>query len=96
MPTIAALSGAAVYQVAAVSRTPDMVDIWVIGKDGALWNAGYWDGAWHAPYRAPKSTTGTFVPGGGIAANSRSPNILDTWAIGKNTEPANAGWWSSP
>ena len=83
-------------QVAAVSRTPSMVDIWVIGKDGALWNAGFWDGAWHVPYRAPKSTVETLVPGGGIAANSRFPDIVDTWAIGDDSEPANTGWWSIP
>jgi hypothetical protein len=81
-------------QLAVNSRTPGMVDIWVVGKDGALWSAGYWDGSWHAPYRAPKTTAGVFVPGGGIAATSRTSTILDTWSIANDEKPANAGYWT--
>ena len=81
------LPGKAVFdsqhqQIAAVSRTPANLDLFVIGNDNHVWTnfwaGGKWNGDWFP------------VPGQAvfdrehqqIAAVSRSPNNLDLFAFG--------------
>jgi hypothetical protein len=79
--------------IAAISRTSSLVDTWTIGTDGALYNAGWWGGSWHDGYAAPIANLGALVAGGGIAAISRAPSMVETWTIGQDGALWNAGYW---
>jgi hypothetical protein len=82
--------------VAAVSRTPGSIDTFVIGKDGALWNAAWSSGpgaAWNGGYAI--SAPRTFDAGAGIAAVCRDASSTDTFVIGSDGALWNAGWWSA-
>lgn len=79
--------------VAAVSRSPNQLDIFIIGEDAGVWTAawektvegGKWRGWW-------RIKDGLAAPAGGIAAASRSPNHLDVFVIGKNGAVWTAAW----
>ena len=81
--------------VAAVARTSGTVDIWTVGADGAVWNAGWWDGSFHPGYRVPTSAPGSLPAQGGIAAVSRDVHSLDTWVTRADGNAANGGYWYS-
>lgn len=83
--------------IAAVSRDASVTDTFVIGIDGCLWKSGGWlaPSTFFGPARWPSPGNCPFVPGGGVAANSRLPSIVDTWAIASDGTVWNAGWWDS-
>jgi hypothetical protein len=76
--------------VAAVSRTPGNLDVFVIGFDNRVWTA-YWDGTWHDWFP---------LPGGArfnnevqhIAAVSRAPGNLDLFVLGYDNRLWTASW----
>ncbi|HEY2518172.1 MAG TPA: hypothetical protein VGI39_45190 [Polyangiaceae bacterium] len=87
-------------QLAATVRDHSVLDVWVIGPDGQLWNAGSCDvssgacnGAWSLPYKPSPQSDAVFKVGGGIAAVSRMPVHLDVLAIGNNQRTWEVGWW---
>ncbi|HEY2514137.1 MAG TPA: hypothetical protein VGI39_24890 [Polyangiaceae bacterium] len=86
--------------LAATVRDAAVLDVWVIGYDGQLWNAGSCnvstgacDGNWGAPYKPAPESSATFKVGGGIAATSRTTNHLDIEAIGNDQRTWEVGWW---
>jgi hypothetical protein len=96
--------------LAVVSRDPNHVDVFAVGRDGAIWTVGWdlWRG-WQ-PARAI-SPAGVVPPwdgqrGGGIAAVARTNKHLDVFVVGHSTKLATAyfyegvGWgfgdWLSP
>jgi hypothetical protein len=80
--------------IAAVSRTPDIVEAYVIGYNRVLWNAGYWYNGWHAPFEVPHGAD-RFPVGGGVAALSRDTNTLETFTIGYDGLLWSAGRWDN-
>jgi hypothetical protein len=77
-------------QVAAVARTSDKLDIFIIGKEGGVWTAA-WDksGGWHA-WR--KVANGQALPGSSIGAVSRAPTNLDIFIVGEDNGVWSAAW----
>ena len=72
--------------VAAVSRSTGAVDTFTIGYDGKLWSAGGWyvGTTVNSNPVVGAHNDFTFTPGGGIAAVSRVPTIIDTFTIGND------------
>lgn len=87
--------------IAADVRVPNtnMVDTFVLGDKGYLWNAGSFDGTnWHPPYQAPPWASlpvNAFVKGGGLAVNSRLATVTDAFTIGNDSCLWYAGGWDS-
>lgn len=84
--------------VAAVSRTRDVTDTFVVGQDGRVYNAGWYARAasevnWQPGYALPGKPD-SWLPGGGIAAVSRLPTVVDTFVVGKDGRVWNSGWWA--
>jgi hypothetical protein len=75
------------------SRLTTLTDAFTIANDGCLWYAGGWDSAhgFKAPFKWPNAAPCVFVPGGGIAVNSRTSGMNDTWVIGRDGYLWNAG-----
>jgi hypothetical protein len=79
--------------VAAVSRNSAILDTFTLGNDGMLWSTGYWyGGSWHdsSPIVGAHNQF-TFTPGGGVAAVSRLPTLIDTFTIGNDGKLWDAG-----
>ena len=58
--------------IAAVARTPSMLDTYTIAGDGHIWMASGWNsGAWAAPYVMLNQSGYAWVGGGGVAAVSQ-------------------------
>jgi hypothetical protein len=83
--------------IAAVSRIPEMIDTFAIGWDGYLWDTGEYgpDDQWHSAFPVYPRNQFVFVPGGGVAATSRHPFVLDTFAIGYDSVLWDTGWWNA-
>jgi Peptidase A4 family len=92
------LPGQAVFdvqhqQIAAVSRGPNNLDLFVIGNDGGhvwttFWNANGWNKDWFAlPGQAVFD-----VQHQQIAAVSRGPNNLDLFVVGNDGHPYKTFW----
>jgi Papain family cysteine protease len=89
------LDGSAVpgTAVAAVSRDPNKLDVFVIGTDNgiytAAWDAnaanGQWQGWW-------KILDGVAAAGSGVAAVSRDPSKLDIFVVGTDKALWTAAW----
>jgi len=85
--------GAPGAAVAAVSRDPNKLDVFVIGTDNgiytAAWDAnaanGQWQGWW-------KILDGVPAAGSGLAAVSRDPNKLDVFVVGTDSALWTAAW----
>jgi len=79
--------------VAAVSRAPNNLDVFVVGTDGGVYTAA-WDhsvasGAWRGWW--PIGTLKTLL-GGFVTAVSRGPNKLDVFAVAANGQIMTAEW----
>ena len=62
--------------VTALTRTPDVTDLYVVRPDGSVWNAGWWSAStnnaqWNTGYAIPNAGPGFTKPGSRIAATSR-------------------------
>jgi len=79
--------------VAAVTRNPNQLDVFVIGTDNgiytAAWNAGVANGQWQGWWRILDGVAG---PRSGVAAVSRDPNKLDVFIIGTDGAVWTAAW----
>lgn len=79
--------------VAAVSRSNDKLDVFVVGLNGAVATAAWepaFKGSWHGWWQVG---TGIAVPQGGrISAVSRSPDKLDIFACGTDGGIYTAAW----
>ena len=77
-------------QVAAVARTSDKLDIFIIGKEGGVWTAA-WDksGGWNA-WR--EVANGQALPGSSIGAVFRAPSKLDIFIVGEDSGVWSAAW----
>ena len=86
--------------VAAISRTPDVVDLFVARADGSIWNAGHWDGGqpgpgpfgWNAGYPIPDAGRGFARPGAPVAAISRASDVVDLYVTRPDGSVWNAGY----
>ncbi|MGH8908496.1 MAG: hypothetical protein ACRD0K_18840 [Egibacteraceae bacterium] len=79
--------------VAAVSRTPDQIDLFAVGDDGGVYHAA-WGGAWGAWARVGRRAFAEQTP---VAAVSRTPDQIDLFAVGAHASVYNAAWngaWS--
>ncbi len=80
-------------KIAAVSRTPDHVDVFWIGRDGSVqsnwWDANLNNAQWNTPFNVAPPGSARF---GMIAAVSRTPDHLDVFWIGKD-KSVNSNWW---
>jgi hypothetical protein len=66
--------------IAAVSRSPNTMEVWWAGPNGSVQDAYYYDGqGWHTFTLA---AAGSASAKGGIAAVSRSPNTMEVWWAG--------------
>jgi hypothetical protein len=100
-PPGAAVAGA----VSCVSRTPNHLDVFWIGPDGAVgttwWDQNANNGKWNTPF--PITPPGA-AAAGAIGAVSRTPNHLDAFWVGPDgavgttwwDQNANGGRWNTP
>jgi hypothetical protein len=81
--------------LAAIHRVSQHIDTFTIGNDGKLWSAGYYDwGTWYPAGPIVQAQNQFVFPvGGGITAASRTPYVLDTFAIGWDQHVWNTGWF---
>jgi hypothetical protein len=79
--------------VSAVSRVPNKLDVFVVGKNGLIYTAawdqnvsqGKWRGWWNiGGVKAP--------PGSVVSAVSRDPNKLDVFVVGNDGRIYTAAW----
>ena len=74
--------------VSCVSRTPDSLDIFALGKNETVYTtfAGPqgWDGHWYPLNDANFGDGFTLPPGTTVSAVSRQPECIDLFAVGKN------------
>lgn len=84
--------------VAAVSRYPDHMDVFMVAKDESIQSVWFdSNGGWRGQF--PVSPAGEIpawdgVKGGGITAVARSKDNLDVFAVAHDWQVA-TGWWSS-
>ena len=79
--------------VTAVSRHPDRLDVFVVGKDGGVYTAA-WDqhvagGQWRGWRRVRDLTA---FQGSAVAAVARDPEKLDIFAVRTDGQMSAAGW----
>ena len=79
--------------VAAVSRHPDKLDVFVAGKDGktytAAWDQNVANGKWRGWWNILR---GSITPGSAVAAVSRHPNKLDIFIVSTDGRIYTAAW----
>jgi len=79
--------------VAAVSRDPSKLDVFVIGTDNgiytAAWDANAANGQWQGWWRI---LNGVAAAGSGVTAVSRDPNKLDVFVVGTDKALWTAAW----
>ena len=72
--------------VTALSRNPNRIDLFVSGREGAIYTT-FWDGDWtHRWERLPDRNFGdhfTTTPGSPVTALSRNPNRIDLFVSGR-------------
>jgi hypothetical protein len=82
--------------IAAVTRTPNRIDVFWIGPDGGIgstaWEAGANDNQWEPDF--PIARPGVAGAGSGIAAVARTTNRLDVFWIGPDGGIGSTGWES--
>jgi hypothetical protein len=89
--------------VAALARTPNIVDLYLVRSDGSVWNGGRWSNGtpgpgpfgWNPGYAIPGAGSGYSLPGSCPVAIARTPDIVDLYAIRANGSVWNAGWWDA-
>lgn len=77
--------------IASVSRLPNTMENWWIGKDGTIKAAYWYEGSTWKYYQLGKN--GAAAPNGGIVALSRAPNTLELWWVGANGSIQGAYWY---
>jgi hypothetical protein len=90
-------------RLAAISRGADVVDLFVVRRDGSVWNAGNWvNGApgpgpfgWNEGYPIPGAGPGFARSGSSIAVVQRDANHIDLFVVRPDGTLWNAGWWAS-
>ena len=81
--------------VAAVSRDPNQLDLFVVGNDGVVYTAGWTAGStWTGNYNNWRPIGGIFPAGARITAVSRSPNQIDLFVVG-NDGIVYTSWWTA-
>jgi len=86
-------------RVAAIGRTPDHLDVFWIGQDGAV-GSTWWDAApgqnWgdHKPFAI--APPGAAQAGSGLAAVARSPMHMDIFWIGPDGAVGSTWWDAAP
>jgi hypothetical protein len=82
--------------VTALARTPDHMDLFVVGNDGRVhsdwWDAHANNGLWNDWFVVPGGFTG--VPGSPVTAVSRIPEHMDLFAVG-NDGHVYTDWWDA-
>jgi hypothetical protein len=95
-PPAAAQQGAA---VAAVARTPEHLDVFWTGPDGAI-GSTYWDAApgngWGDHHPFPITPPGAAAQGSGVAALARDLDHLDVFWIGPDGAVGSTYWDAAP
>ncbi|HZR27212.1 MAG TPA: hypothetical protein VFA71_00415, partial [Terriglobales bacterium] len=80
-------------KIAAVSRTPDHLDVFWIGQDGSVqsnwWDANINSARWNTPFNVASAGS---AKAGMVAAVSRMPDHLDVFWIGRD-KSVNSNWW---
>jgi hypothetical protein len=79
--------------IAAISRGPDQLDLFVTGNDGRVYTSWWSGGSWSGVNDNWTSIGGFFPPGAPIAAVARKPNQLDLFITG-NDGRVYTSWWS--
>ena len=81
--------------VASVARTPNHLDVFWVGPDGAI-GSTFWDAAagfgWGDHHPFPITPPGAAQPGSGLAAVSRTPNHLDIFWVGPDGAIGSTFW----
>jgi hypothetical protein len=81
--------------VTAVSRTPNILDLFVTGNDGCVYTSWWVAGSdWSGIGNRWRNIGGVFPPGAPIAAVSRTPNNLDLFITG-NDGCVYTSWWQA-
>lgn len=81
-------SGYATSDVTAVSRHPNLIDLFVRGADGGIWTAA-WNGSWHGWWRIGGETCAL---GTNVAAASRTETSLDVVIVDEQGRVLTSGW----
>jgi hypothetical protein len=80
--------------VAAVARTQDHLDLFVVGSDGRMYTSWWHEGgAWSGSNDNWQPIGGSFPPGAPIAVVARSANHLNVFAVGTDGIVYTA-WWN--
>jgi hypothetical protein len=79
--------------VTPVCRTPDTIDLFILGADGRVytswWSTGH---AWSGAGDNWRPIGGFFPAGATVAAVSRAPDSLDLFIVGTDRQ-VYANWW---
>jgi hypothetical protein len=79
--------------VSAVARTPDILDLFVVGNDGRVYTSWWHVGSdWSGINDNWRSLGGFFPPGAPVSATTRNPNNLDLFVVG-NDGRVYTSWW---
>jgi len=79
--------------VAAVSRNPNQLDLFVVGNNGVIYTSWWTAGSdWSGINNNWRAIGGYFPPGSPLAAVSRNPNQLDLFVVGYN-DVVYTSWW---
>jgi hypothetical protein len=80
-------------RVDAVARTPDNLDVFIVGNDGRVYTSWWFNGAdWSGVNDNWRSIGGFFPPGAPVDAVARSPHNLDLFLVG-NGDRVHTSWW---
>ncbi len=81
--------------IAAVSRKPGQLDLFVCGNDGRVYTSWWTEGQdWSGINDNWRSIGGVFPPGARLAAVARTPDNLDVFICG-NDGRVYTSWWSA-
>jgi hypothetical protein len=79
--------------VSAIARTPDHLDLFVVGNDGRVYTSWWQDGSdWTGRNDNWDAIGGFFPAGAPVAAVARVPNHLDLFVVG-NDGRVYTSWW---
>jgi hypothetical protein len=60
-----------------------VIEVWTVGDDQQLWNAGTFDGvSWHDGYKVPVPNEGNFSGAGGIGVALFTTGTLEIYSVG--------------
>ena len=81
-------------QIAAVSRTDDSIDLFIVGKHGGVYTSWWSSGAGWSGTNGWKPIGGTFSVSAPLSALSRSNDSIDLFGVGKDGV-VYTSWWRS-